>query len=713
MASPQSARASSAQGGFLDRLGGTRDIALALGMVAFILIMIIPLSPVIMDMLLAVSVSIALLILLTTFYVVKPVQFSIFPMLLLATTLYRLSLNVATTRLILLGGTEGEAAAGQIIRAFGQVIVGGSYVVGLVVFIILVTINFIVITKGAGRIAEVSARFTLDAMPGKQMAVDAELNSGMINEKQARTRRDEIMREADFYGAMDGASKFIRGDAIAGIVITLINILGGIIIGVAQEGMSLAEAAQIYTTLTVGDGLVSQIPALVISSAAGMLVTRVNADDDSDLATQYAEQLFGSYRPMALLSGGLLSLTLVPGLRIPFAIMGGAAGFAAYRSYQREQLAGAASQIEELDGITGTGTDDEVPVEHLLRVEPLAIELGVDLINLVDERRAGNLVERIQRIRRQVAEDIGLLVPAVHLRDNLRHEGGEYTVLLRGEEVGRGKVYPRQFLAINPGDVTAPVKGIKTRDPVFGLEAHWITEASRLNAQNAGYTVVDVATVITTHLSEIIQQYGQELFGRQQLADLLERVQTSNPRLVEELIPEQLTRSAVMRVFRNLLREGVSIRDATTILEALADHAPRLKDPDVLTEFVRQRLARHITHRYSDDDGVIHYIGLAPDAEDAISAGLHGGDGGAMNLSLDPNDARRLLTSLRTSAERWRGGSDLVILSPPLARGPLRKLTEKVVPRVPVLSPAELLPTVRLERVTAVSIRNSGQGGNR
>lgn len=712
MAQTRSARASGSGSGFFARIGGVRDVALAMGMVSFLLIMIIPLPPVMMDMLIAVSVSISLLVLLTTFYVVKPVQFSIFPMLLLATTLYRLSLNVASTRLILLGGAAGEGAAGQIIRAFGQVIVGGSYVVGLVVFVILVTINFIVITKGAGRIAEVSARFTLDAMPGKQMAVDAELNAGMINESQARARRDEIMREADFYGAMDGASKFIRGDAIAGIVITLINILGGIIIGVVQEGLSLADAAQIYTTLTVGDGLVSQIPALVISSAAGMLVTRVNTNEDTDLPSQYAEQLFGSYRPMALLSGGLFSLTLVPGLTIPFAIMGTGAAVAAYRSYRREQDGPLQPLIEDLEPGAGAG-NDEVPVEQLLRVEPLAIELGVDLINLVDEKRAGNLVERIQRIRRQVAEDIGLLVPPVHLRDNLRHEGGEYSILLRGEEIAKGKVFARQYLAINPGDVTAPIKGINTQDPVFGLDAHWIVEDSRLAAQNAGYTVVDVATVITTHLSEIVGQYGQELFGRQQLADLLERVQTANPRLVEELIPEQLTRSAVMRVCRNLLRERVSIRDATTILEALADHAPRLKDPDVLTEFVRQRLARHITRRYSDENGVIHYIGLAPDTEDAISAGLHGGDGGAMNLSLDPNDARRLLTSLRTAAERWRGGSDLVILSPPLARGPLRKLTEKVVPRVPVLSPAELLPTVRLERVLAVSIRNSGGAAKR
>ncbi len=689
-----------------ERLRSQGDVLLAASLGAFLVIMIIPVPASVLDLLITLSISSSLLILLVTFYVKKPVQFSIFPTLLLATTLYRLSLNVASTRLILLEGGSGTHAAGAIIETFGQIVVGGSYVVGLVVFIILVVINFVVITKGAGRVAEVAARFTLDAMPGKQMAIDAELNAGAIDEVQARKRREEITREADFYGAMDGASKFIRGDAIAGIVITVVNILGGILIGVVQEGMPLGEAATVYTVLTIGDGLVGQIPALVISAAAGMLVTRVVDTEERDLSTQFGEQLFGAPRPLFLLGATLFGFVLMPGLRLPFFIMGGAAMLVAWQTDKRSKKAPDRALADDL-AQNSRAADHEAPVEQLLKVEPLAVELGVDLINLVDERKGGNLVERIQRIRRQIAQDLGMLVPPVHLRDNLRLEGGEYRVVLRGEEVARGKVLPRQLLAINPGDAVDGLKGVAGKDPVFGLPALWVPEDQRLGAQTMGYTVVDVPTVITTHLTEIIQQHGHELFSRQQLSDILERVQQDNPRLVEDLIPEPLGRGTVLNVFRNLLRESVSIRDAQTILEAMADHAPRVQDPDVLTEFVRQRLARHITHRYASKAGVVHYIGLAPDAEQAISNGLHGGEGGAMNLTLDPQSARKLLTGLRAAAEAWRGGEDVVVLCPPLARGPLRRLTEKVVPRVPVISPAELLPTVRLERVSAVSLRNS------
>ena len=690
----------------LDRLRNQGDVYLAAALVAFLVIMVLPMPAPALDMLLSVSISTSLLILLTTFYVKRPVDFSIFPTVLLATTLYRLSLNVASTRLILLGGDGGTHAAGAIIETFGQVVVGGSYIVGLVVFIILVVINFVVITKGAGRVAEVAARFTLDAMPGKQMAIDAELNAGLINEVEARKRREEITKEADFYGAMDGASKFIRGDAIAGIVITIVNILGGILIGVVQEGMPLADAASVYTVLTIGDGLVSQIPALIVSAAAGMLVTRVVDDKQSDLAGQFGEQLFTSHRALALLSAALFALMLLPGTRLPFSLMGAAAAIAAYAAWKRNQ-APEPSPFGDVDP-NGRAADHEPPVEVLLRVEPVAVELGVDLIDMVDERKGGNLVERIQRIRRQIAQDLGMLVPPVHLRDNLRLGGGEYRIMLRGEEIARGKVMPRQLLAINPGDAASGLKGVKGKDPVFGLDALWVPEDSRLSAQTMGYTVVDGPTVITTHLTETIQQYGHELFGRQQLSEILERVQQENPRLVEDIIPEPLSRSAVLNVFRNLLREGISIRDSQTILEAMADHAHRVQDADVLTEFVRQRLARHITRRYSTKEGVVHYIGLAPDAEQALSNSLHGGEGGAMNLTLDPRSARRLLTGIRAAAEGWRGSDDVVVLCPPLARGPLRRLTEKVVPRVPIVSPAELLPTVRLERVGAVSLRNSG-----
>jgi flagellar biosynthesis protein FlhA len=688
-----------------DRIRDHGDIYTALMLMSFMVIMVFPMPPIVMDMLLSVSIMLALLILLVTFYVKRPLEFSIFPTMLLATTLFRLSLNVATTRLILLGGHEGGDAAGSIIRTFGQVVVGGNYVVGMVVFSILVVINFVVITKGAGRVAEVAARFTLDAMPGKQMSIDAELNAGHIDEIEARKRRDVVSREADFYGAMDGASKFIRGDAIAGILITLINIVGGIIIGVVQNDLSLAEALENYTVLTIGDGLVGQIPALVISAAAGMLVTRVPDRDDQSLHGQLVEQLFASPRALGILSGALFGFVLIPGLRLPFMVMGTVAGVVAWQ--RRKQLA------KQHDAPDGGGddaadgdkdADGEPSLESLLRVEPLALELGVDLINLVDERKGGNLVERIQRIRRQMVQDMGLVVPSVHLRDNLRLDGGEYRLLLRGEEVGRGKVIPRQCMAIDPGDASGPLKGIKTIDPVFGLESYWIPESGRMAAQAKGFTVVDVPTVLTTHLTEVLSQYGHELYGRSQLADQLDRISEANPRLVEELVPDPLPRSSVLKVFRNLLREGVSVRDAQTILEALADHAHRLKDPDALTEFVRQRLARHLTHRYADEDGVMHYIGLAPDMEEVIARALHSSEAGAMSLALDPEHARLLLTGLRDAAEAYRGTGEVVVLCPPLARGPLRRLAEKVIPRVPMVSAAELLPTVRLERVAVVGL---------
>ena len=680
-----------------------------------------------MDMFLALSITVSILVLLVTFYVNNPVQFSIFPTLLLATTLFRLSLNVATTRLILMGGHGGADAAGNIIQTFGHVVVGGNYVVGLVVFSILVVINFVVITKGAGRVAEVAARFTLDAMPGKQKAIDAELKAGHIDEPTARRRRDSIMKEADFYGAMDGASKVIRGDAIAGILITLINIVGGIIIGVVQNGLDLSTALENYTVLTIGDGLVGQIPALVISAAAGMLVTRVPDNDSQGLHGQFGSQLFSSPRALMMLSASLFLFVFIPGLRLPFFILGGIVGIAAWQNRHNDSyIGGSGPEGKPTVGADGQAVDasgaaeepdEETTLEGLMTVEAIAIELGVDLIQLVDESKGGNLVERISRIRRQMVQDLGLIVPSVHLRDNLRLDGGEYRVVLRGEEVGRGRVVPRQHLAINPGDAEPNLSGLKCIDPVFGLEALWITDKNKLDAQAKGYTVVDVPTVLTTHLTEILQQYGHELFSRNQLHNMLERVGEENPQLVEELIPDQLPRSSVLRVFRNLLREGVSVRDGTTILEALAEHAPRIKDANSLTEFVRQRLARHLTHRYATADNVLNYIALAPDTE-VIARSLHL----RVRLDeprLDPENARRLLTGLRDAAEAWNGEGDVVVLCPPLARGPLRMLSGKVIPRVAIVSAAELLPTIRLQRsppcllstaCLSVATKNSSHG---
>ena len=688
----------------LQKLQSQSDAVFAVGLFGLMGIMIMPLPPIALDLLLVTSISVALLVFLLTVYAKRPIEFSVFPTLLLVTTVFRLALNVASTRLILLNGGEGDAAAGKVIDSFGRVVVGGNYVVGLVVFIILVVINFVVITKGAGRVAEVAARFTLDAMPGKQMAIDAELNAGHIDEITARKRRNDVAKEADFYGAMDGASKFIRGDAIAGIIITLVNIVGGIIIGVLQMEMGMGEATKTYTLLTIGDGLVGQIPALIISAAAGMLVTRVVKDADQGLDKDMGQQLFGAPRVLGILSAILLCMTLMPGVRIPFLIMSIFFGALAY------QL----SRVNELPAPKGGGDGDE-PVapalarpEELLDLEPLSMEVGIDLVYLVDQRKGGELLERIQRIRNQFAQDLGVVLPAVHLRDNLRLEKNEYVLLMRGEEIGRGKVHARQHLAIDPGDASGDIRGIKTVDPVFDLEAYWIPDTQVLKAQSSGYTVVDVPTVLATHLTELMHIHAHELYDMAQLSHMLERMGDRSPKLVEDLVPDVLPRQVLLKVFRNLVREGISARDSQTILEALGEYAPKTKDADLLTEFVRQRLARHISSRFSDEDGTIHYLALGPGAEEAITQSLQTTEAGGMNLVLSPDVARILISKVKDAAEANSNMGTVVLLAPPLARGPLSRLIEKVVPRLPVLSPAELIPTVKLDRVVVVEVGVKG-----
>jgi len=679
-------------------LRGKGDVWLAGGIIALLAIILVPLPPPVLDVLLACSISLSLLLFLVTLYARKPVEFSVFPAMLLIATMYRLALNVASTRLILLSPGD-SSSAGKVIEAFGQFVVGGNYIVGLVVFSILVLINFIVITKGSGRVAEVAARFTLDAMPGKQMAIDAELNAGLIDETVARARRAEISQEADFYGSMDGASKFIRGDAIAGVLITLVNIVGGVVIGVMQNGMSLSDALQTYTVLTIGDGLIGQVPALIVSLAAGLLVTRVQETKVQSLHTQLAGQLTREPRVWMLVAVALVAFAMIPGLRIPFGLMALVASAVAY------QVTNAPPIEDEGDGAADTSvSSSEARPEELLRVDPLAIEVGIDVLYLVDERQGGELLQRIQRIRNQFAQDLGVVLPPVHLRDNLRLESGEYVMLLRGEEIGRGSLRARQHLALDPGSVTGKVRGIETVDPVFGLPAYWIPENQVLKAQALGYTVVDVPTVLTTHLVELLHVHAHELFDHKQLDRTLERIAQQNPRLVDDLIPEPLSRNTVLRVFRNLIKEGVSTRDVYTIFEALGDYAPRTADADVLTEFVRQRLARHITHRFTDEDGAIHYVSLGPKAEDALLRGLQTGEGGAPSLMLEPEVARRMFVEIKRITEGYHGPGQAVVLCPPLARGALRRLLERILPRVPVLSSAELLPSARLETAGVVEI---------
>jgi len=680
----------------IDRIRDQGDFVLAGGVIGLVGIMLIPLPPFLLDLLLSTSIALSLLLFLGAMYARKPVEFSVFPTVLLVATVFRLALNVASTRLILLQGNDGTGAAGSVIESFGQFVVGGNYVVGAIVFTILVIINFVVITKGSGRVAEVAARFTLDALPGKQMAIDAELNAGMIDEATARTRRSEVTREADFYGAMDGASKFIRGDAIAGIVITLVNVVGGAVIGVAQKGMPLAEAIETYSILTIGDGLAGQVPALVVSIAAGMLVTRVQDIRDRALHLQVGSQLFENPRVMALVTAALLGLALIPGLRVPFLILASMSAFLAWN--------GPPEAREEEEEEPSTEAAREATPADLLPIETLAIEVAVDVLYLVDERRGGEILQRIQRIRSQFATDLGLLIPSVHLRDDMNLGNGQYVVRLRGEEIGRGRVYPRQQMALDPGTAQGQIEGIATTDPVFGLPAWWILDEHVLKAQQLGYSVVDVPTVLTTHLVELLYTHGHEIFDGPQLDDLLARISETDRRLVDDLVPDTLSRQTLLRVFRNLIREGISVRDGQTILEALARFADRTTEADVLTEFVRQGMARHITHRYTDEDGAIHYVRLAQDAETAVLRGLQSTNGQAPNLVLDPEIARILIVQLREKVESYGGPGQAVVLCPPLARGALKRLLERVLPRIPVLSSAELLATAKLEPVGTVQL---------
>ena len=683
----------------LQQVFRNREIYLVGGVIAMLGIMIMPLPPLAMDFLIFCNLAFSLVILLVAIYTVRPLEFSIFPSVLLVATLFRLSLNVASTRLILLHGHEGTRAAGRIIQAFGTFVVGGNYVVGMVVFLILVVINFVVITKGAGRIAEVGARFTLDAMPGKQMSIDADLNTGLINEAEARARRMEIEREADFYGAMDGASKFVRGDAIAGIVITLINILGGLVIGVFQQGVSVAEAAQTYTLLTVGDGLVSQIPALVVSTAAGLIVT--HSSSEASLGSAMFQQVFSHTRAVAVAAGILFVLGLIPGLpQLPFLILSAGMGAAAYAGFTRE------AERREAEEASRAAEQPEEPerIERYLKVDALELEIGYGLIPLVDKERGGDLLERIRGIRRQFAQDAGLVVPPMHIRDNLKLRAGEYVVRIKGEVVARGELMLKHLLAMDAGLVRDKVPGTPTREPAFGLPALWIKEADRERAQMAGYSVVDHSTVIATHLVEVIRRHAQELLGRQEVQQLLDNLAETHPKVVEDLVPNLLSLAQVQRVLHNLLREQVPIRDLQTILETLADQAEYTKDPEILTEAVRQRLARSITRRYAGSDGELRAVTLERGLEERLAEALAGGEPGAA-AALDPLEVQRIVGRIGKAVERLsREGCDPVLLCAARLRPALRRLTERFLPGLVVLSHAEILPEVTIRSVESVGL---------
>ncbi len=673
------------------------QIAIGVGVVGVLGILLVRLPPFVLDVGLTLNLSIALLILLVSIYIRRPLEISSFPTLLLLVTLFRLSLNIASTRLILLNGDRGTRAAGSVIEAFGDFVVGGNFVVGIVIFLLFVIINFVVITKGAGRIAEVAARFTLDAMPGKQMAIDADLNNGTIEEAEGRRRRSELQAEADFYGAMDGASKFVRGDAIAGLLITAVNILGGLVIGMSQNGMSLAEAGDTYTILTVGDGLISAVPSLLISVGAGVVVTRAGGQDD--LSAELRSQLWSRPTPLWVASAVLGMLALVPGLpNLSFGLLSLGLGLGAWQrqlALRAEPQAGSEEPQEE--------RAPERPVDLLQPPDPLELQVGYGLIELVDPDRGGELLDRIRTLRREFTTTMGFPVPLVHIRDNLRLQSDGYDLLVRGVSAGRGQIFTERLLAIAPPGGGAGLPGIETRDPTFGLPAYWIEPDQKDTAQVAGYTVVDPPSVIVTHLTELIRSHASDLLGRQSVQEMLDSVSQTMPKLVSEVVPDPLPLGGVQKVLQNLLRENVPVRDLPTILEALGDYAPKTLDPELLTELVRERLAAQISAQVAPD-GRMSVLVLSPDLEQTISNSIQRSEHGSL-ITLDAATIARIVSAFRETIDKVSVlHPDPTILCSPDIRPHVRKMTERFLPRCPVVSANELSSTTQVESIGTVQL---------
>jgi|Deesub1362B_J571_1020462.scaffolds.fasta_scaffold00226_43 flagellar biosynthesis protein FlhA len=672
----------------IDTLQKRSDITVVFGVVVIVAVMILPIPPFMLDILLSFSLSLSIVILIRSIFVKKPLDFSVFPTVLLFATLYRLALNVASTRLILLKGHEGTDAAGQVIRSFGNFVVGGNYAVGLIVFLILVVINFVVITKGAGRIAEVAARFTLDAMPGKQMAIDADLNAGLIDEAEARRRRALISQEADFYGAMDGASKFVRGDAIAGLIITGINIIGGFIIGTLQQHMPISEAAKTYTILTIGDGLVAQIPALLVSTSAGIVVSR--AGSDMDLGKNIVSQLIINPKALATVSVILITLAVIPGLpRLPFLIISVTFAALAYVLSRPTEV----TKEEEPEEIP----QEEPPIEPFLAIEPLTLEIGYGLIPLVEPEEAP-LLAKIKAMRRQLASELGFVVPSIHIKDNLQLKPHEYSFIIRGIEVGKGEVMMGYYLAVAP-EGAEEIEGIPTKEPAFGLPAYWVEEKNTEVARAKGYMIVDPATVIVTHITELIKNHAWELLTRTEVQSMLDNVSRTYPKIVDELIPTHMTLGGVQRVLQNLLREKVPINDLVTILETLLDYAPITKDIELLTEYVRQALARFITKQHIAPDGSLRVLTLDTRFELAISESVE------KTEEIKPDIMAKLLQAIEKAvkemSEKYRDIQPIILCSPQSRRF-VRKIVERFIPSLVILSTAEIVPSAKIYTVGVV-----------
>jgi len=672
-----------------------RAMAAPIFIVLILAMLVLPLPPFALDMLFTFNIALSIMVLLVSLSTKKALEFAAFPTVLLLSTLLRLSLNVASTRVVLLDGHTGPDAAGKVIEAFGHFLVGGNYTVGIIVFVILVVINFIVITKGAGRIAEVSARFTLDAMPGKQMAIDADLNAGLIDENEARRRRAEIAQEADFYGSMDGASKFVRGDAIAGILILIINVVGGLIIGVMQHDMAMADAASNYTLLAIGDGLVAQIPALVISIAAGIIVSRVSTEED--IAGQMLSNVFSKRQALYITAAILGLMGMIPGMpNFAFLLLAGGLVWLAYRNgKQQQQEAPAEAQAAPAAAVES----QEASWEDVAPIDTLGLEVGYRLIPLVDSATDGELVRRIKGIRKKFAREIGFLPPAVHIRDNLEINPNSYRITLKGVEIGSGEVRTGLFLAIDPGNITASLPGIATRDPAFDLPAVWIESGLREQAQAMGYTVVDPGTVVATHLNHLVTQHAAELLGRQETQALLDHLGKSAPKLVEDLAPKMLPLSTVQKVLQTLLTEGVAIRDMRSIIDTLLEHAARVQDPHELTALVRVALGRSIVQQIYGSASELPVIALDHGLERLLLQTLQAGHDAA---GMEPGLADTLLERTQTSTQRQEAlGHPPVLLTPAVLRPLLARFLRRTVPQLKVLSHAEV-PEGKQIKVTSL-----------
>ena len=680
-------------GSFIQRYS---DVIIAVTLVMIVIMMIIPLPTPLLDLLICLNITIALVVIMSAIYNEEALDLSVFPSLLLVTTLFRLALNISSTRLSLINGYAGE-----VITAFGNFVVGGNPVVGFIMFIILVIINFIVITKGSERVAEVSARFTLDAMPGKQMAIDADLNQGAINDEEAKERRTKIQREADFFGAMDGASKFVKGDAIAAIIIMLINIGGGFVIGMAQKDMDAATALQTYTLLTVGEGLVSQIPALLISTATGIIVTR--AASEGNLGADLVKQLFNNERIFFINTGVLLMLSIVPGLPgIPFASLAAICAFIGY-SLHKKNIVPEEVKEEQAQAKEKTEATRPENIISLLQVDPMELEIGYSLIPLVDTGQGGDLLDRIVMIRRQCALELGLVVPTIRIRDNIQIKPNAYIIKLKGMEIARGELMLDHFLAMNSGTVFEEIPGIETVEPAFGLPALWIPESQREQAELSGYTVVDAVSVLATHLTEVIKQHASEILGRQETQNLIDNLAKSNRGLVDEVVPELLGIGEIQKVLANLLNERVSIRDMATIMEVLADYSRATKDPEILTEYVRHAMGRQITHQVVQGN-TLPCVTLDPALENRIVGAIQRTDHGSY-VSLDPDSMRRMVSSINNEIEKLANqGYPAVVLTSPAVRLYFRKLVERSVQGLTIVSHAEIDQSVEIQIIGVIRI---------